>query len=125
MIAETFIRNADQIPVELLLAHAGLVAGDEENRLTFRVKGERYSPFSVGARETQLLHVRVARTFESVAVRPVQLRAELGEHTRQRCDFDLHAPGKVLRFARKLTVETDVPQRRCPKADYVLDVICS
>ena len=59
MLGKPEIRFCDELPVEPLLASAGLVARHEHNGSPFRIEGEGSTPFAVSRLEKKFIHVGV------------------------------------------------------------------
>jgi len=49
MRGKTSVGFRQKLPVEALLASAGLVAGDEQDGSSFRIKGKGHAPFASAA----------------------------------------------------------------------------
>jgi hypothetical protein len=79
MAIEALVRLRDKLPVEALLAAAGLVAGRQENGLPVAIKGEGDAPDATAGVASQFLHVRGPRSSQGVGMRPAELRAFLLE----------------------------------------------
>jgi hypothetical protein len=59
------------------VAAVRLVSRDQKDRVAFRVECEGDAPDTVCRVKGQLLHIRVARTFERIGAGPAELRASL------------------------------------------------
>ena len=70
MGVKALIGLAYQFAVEALLAAAGFVSRDEQNRSALGVEGKGQPPFTAGCAEPQLFHVRVAGAVECVNAGP-------------------------------------------------------
>jgi hypothetical protein len=62
--------------VELLFAATCFVAADEEDGVSLRIEGERYTPHAASGVKPQLLHIRVTATLQSVHVWAPELGPE-------------------------------------------------
>ncbi len=94
MRGEPGIRDPDEIFVEPILAHSRFTSANQQNRAPLEIEGEAKPPFAIGKRESQLLHVRVLRAVQRVAMRPPKLRSKLPRQPCQRCDFKLNSSRK-------------------------------
>ena len=101
MPIEKRISLLDEFDVKTTLGHAGFIPSEKENCLSLGVKGEGDPPFAIRQREPKLLHVRVLRPVQSVAVGPPQLRSEPAEQADQRGNFKLRRPCKFLGLGRE------------------------
>lgn len=100
MRVKSIVGLNDELFVKSFLAYSRLVTRHEEHCLTFGIEGESHSPFSVCRRETQLFHIRVARTVERVHARPAKLWTELLKQAGESKNFfpDLFGQGIELRL---------------------------
>jgi hypothetical protein len=112
MGSESGIGESDQIPVELLLAHARFASPDKEYRLAFGVECESYSPLPARRREAKLFHVRVFRAGQSIAVRTSKVWPKSPQKQHQRGDFRPNGIRETLRLGGKRRVEPYVPFHR-------------
>ncbi len=78
MIVKTLVRRGDQFAVKPLLTSAGLIAGDEDDRLPERVESESCTPCAVRSIKALLLHIGVFRVFQRVQMRPPLPRKATG-----------------------------------------------
>lgn len=76
MVCIPALRSRDQPAVSPLLIAGPLVDCGQNDRSPFRIKGEDETPEAAG-RETELLQVVVARSFERIDQRPAELRSKL------------------------------------------------
>jgi hypothetical protein len=95
------VRFSDELFIEPLLAAAGFVAGNKENRLALRVKGESHPPLTIRGTEAELFHIGVAGIVQRIDARTPQLRSKLLQEPGVGEDFG----SNVLRQFRKLRFE--------------------
>jgi len=74
--AHQIFRRPAELAVKSLLA-ARFVSRDQKDRVAFRVEREGDAPDTVCRVKTQLLHIRVARTFERIDAGSPELRTKL------------------------------------------------
>jgi len=113
MFIEPFIRLADQVLVELFLADAALVAADQKDGFTLRIKGKGHPPFAVRRTEAKLLHVGVFRVVQRIGARPLQHGAELLEQLgrpRARPGRPRGTPGTRRRNPQRMKLTKPLPQ---------------
>ena len=70
MLLESSICFGDKPLIELGLADARFVAGNEQNATALRVERERYAPDTAIRLETKFLHIGEGRTFQRIHVGP-------------------------------------------------------
>src|SRR5438067_643615 len=109
MRRETLVRPADQFLVEPRFVDAALVTGDQQDRLTRWIEGKGEAPYSIGRGKPKLLHVRVMRAFQSVAMRTLESGAELLEKPHQSRNLLLHLGSEVSKLGCELVGSLDLP----------------
>src|SRR5215467_2094702 len=90
MCGEAFIGRCDQLLVEAALAHSRLVACEQQDTLSTRVKSKSHSPGSTNCIESKLFHVGVLGPLESVYIGAPELRPVLCKHPRGSQQFVLN-----------------------------------
>ena len=106
------IRFVNQLPIKPLLAHAGFVPGDKQNRVAPGIEGKGHAPHSVRGVKAQFLHIRVARAFQGIHSRPPQLRSELLEQPSMRQNLILNVDWELTPFRFEFIREVDAPVQR-------------
>jgi len=110
MSVEAVIRLPDQFPVEPLFTGTRFISCNQEDRLAFRIEGKRYSPFTIGSTEPQLLHIRVARAVHRIDAGSPQLRSELLQEPSQRQNFNTHVLSQCEELRLKLVADFNDPR---------------
>ena len=106
---KTIIGLLDQFPVKAFFAGTRFIARHEQDRLTLRIESEGHSPFAIGRAETQLLHVRVARSIQRINTGPPCLRSELLKKSRQCQNLRPHVLVQHVELQLKLVADLNNP----------------
>jgi hypothetical protein len=122
MRVEPLVGLPDQLAVKPLFTAAGLVARDQQNCPPLDVECKSHPPLAISCGEPQLLHVRVARSLESVYARPPQSRSELLKQARQGQDLGLHVRPQCVEFRLKLAGYFYCPTHSSNMASATYDV---
>ena len=77
MLIKSFVGLCYELAIKSLVAAARLVSRDQKDRVALRVEREGDAPDTVCCVKAQLLHIRVARTFDRIDAGPAELRAKL------------------------------------------------
>ena len=101
----------NQLPIKPLLAHAGYVPGDEQNRVAPGIEGKGHAPHSVRGIKAQFLHIAVTRSLQGIHPRPAQLRTKLFEQPSVRQNLILDVDWELIPFRFQLICEVDIPAR--------------
>jgi len=109
MPIESLIRNANQVPIKARLSGSALVSARKQDRLALWIEGVGYTPCTSIGIKSQFLHVRVARSFESVCLRSSEQWAILTEDSRRCLQLFSNSLGKLPNFLREFVVEFDHP----------------
>lgn len=109
MLAIPRIRPGDQAPVEPFFPAARLVAGDEQDGLSIRIKGEGHPPDTLICCEPEFLHVREVRAFQGIHVGPSQLGPEGLKQLGLRKKLILDGFRKALKLRIKRFMEENDP----------------
>ena len=103
------VRFSDELFIESLLAAAGFVAGNKENGLALRVKGESHPPLTIRGTEAELFHIGVAGIVQRIDARTPQLRPELLQEPGVGKNFGSHILVQFCELQCKLVADFDVP----------------
>ena len=101
MFIQPYVGPFDQSSVKALLRHAGFIARHENHRSSFRIEGVRHAPDAVIRVETQLLHVGVSRSVESIRPGSPQLRTGYSQQLNKRQHLILHGLVQPVEFRQK------------------------
>ena len=99
----------NQLPIKPLLAHAGFVSGNKQNRAAPRIEGKSDASHAASGIKAQFLHVAVFRSTERVNPRPAQLRAELLEQLSMRQNLILDVDWELIPFRLQFIRDFDGP----------------
>src|SRR5690606_6144789 len=109
MLIEPLVGFRDQSFVEAPLATSGLVSGDQQNCLPFRVESKSHSPDTALRVEPKLLHIGVDRTFQRIDAGAPKDRTELLKPTQLRQQFVLNLAAELVELRLEQSVESYRP----------------
>jgi len=119
VIVIALISFDQQALVEPALICSGLVAADQKDGLSLRIKGKSHSPRLSLSGKPQLFHIGVSGALECVDRGSTQMRSEFGQQTSMRQQLIL----QTLRQTLELCVEWIVKDNRPGHLNYVLNNI--
>src|ERR1700678_1518965 len=109
MLSESFIGDAQQIVIKARLSDSTLIPTLEQDGFAIWIESVGHAPCASIGIKSQFLHVRVARTLESICLRPSKLWSILAENNRRCLQLFANGLGQMTNFHRKFVVKFDRP----------------
>lgn len=109
MVTVSLVGAAQQLAVEAIALHTGLVAGDEEHGAAGRIESEGHAPDTAIGLKAQLLHVRVGRAVEGVDGGAAECRAVFGQTLGARDQLDPDRRVQLVQLGLEPGLEKDCP----------------
>lgn len=110
MSVKSRVSFLDQSAIEALLTDSGFVTATKNDGVSIKIESKGKAPHSTSRVESQLLHVRMFRTFQCVNTRPAELRSELFKQFEMCKQLVLHCVGQAIVFRIEVRMKFHDPR---------------